>query len=162
MPQTPASHGARLRPATAADRPAIVQLCKSSLATTYGAFMDPELLRPWVEGREVEHYVERMWSHMIVAAQDDAVLGVVALDGAVIDLVWVRDDLRGQGIGSTLMNQAERTLATGHDEAELECFAPNRASLGFYEARGYTAVRRYYEAASGLDKIVMRKPLAGG
>lgn len=146
-----------LRPATAADQQAVVELCKMSLTTTYGAFMEPERMRPWVEGREVEDYVERMWPGMTVAVQDDRLLGVVALDDHVIDLLWVRTDLRGGGIGSMLMDRAESTLATRHDVAELECFAPNHAGRAFYEARGYTAVRTYYEAASGVDKVVMAK-----
>ena len=158
--QEPDADRVRLRPATAADEPAIVDICKTSIATTYGVFMDPERMRPWVEGREVEEYVARMWPGMTVAVRDDQVLGVVALDGQVIDLLWIRGDLRGQGIGSVLMDQAEATLAAQHDVAELECFAPNYAGIAFYEARGYAAVRTYYEAASGVDKVVMTKPLA--
>jgi ribosomal protein S18 acetylase RimI-like enzyme len=149
-----------LRPATEADQPAIVDICKTSITTTYGAFMHPERMRPWVDGQEVEHYVARMWPRMTVAVDAEQLLGVVALDGHVIDLLWIRADLRGRGIGSVLMDQAESTLATDHDVAELECFAPNRASIAFYEARGYTTVRTYYEAASGVDRVVMTKPLS--
>ena len=148
-----------LRPAAEADQPAIVDICKSSITTTYGVFMDPERMRPWVEGREVEDYVARMWPHMTVAADDHQVLGVVALDSHVVDLLWIRADLRGRGIGSLLMDRAESILASHHDVAELECYAANHMSLAFYEARGYTAVRTYHEAASGVDKVVMCKAL---
>ena len=153
----------RLRPATEADQPAIVDICKTSITTTYGVFMNPERMRPWVDGQEVEDYVARMWPRMTVAVavDDEQLLGVVALDGHVIDLVWIRADLRGQGIGSVLMEQAEAMVAVHHDVAELEYFAPNRASIAFYESRGYTAVRTYYEAASGVDRVVMTKPLSG-
>ena len=146
-----------LRPATEADQPAIVDLCKTSITKTYGHFMDPERMRPWGEGREVEEYVARMWSRMTLAVQHETVLGVVAVEGATIDLVWVRDDLRGQGIGSALVDRAESILATHHQAAELECFGPNHRSIAFYEARGYTTVRTYYEAASGVDRVVMTK-----
>ena len=148
-----------LRSATEADQPAIVDICKTSIATTYGVFMDPKRMRPWVEGREVEEYVARMWPHMTVAVDRHQVLGVVALDRHVIDLVWIRADLRGRGIGSRLMDRAESILAAHHDVAELECFAPNYMSLAFYKARGYIAVRTYFEAASGVDKVVMTKAL---
>ena len=151
-----------LRPATEVDQPAIVDICKTSITTTYGVFMNPERMRPWVDGQEVENYVARMWPRMTVAVDDGQVLGVVALDGHVIDLLWIRADRRGRGIGSVLMEQAESKLAADHDVAALECFAPNRASIAFYESRGYTTVRTYYEAASGVDRVVMTKPLSGG
>lgn len=149
----------RLLPATLADTAAIVQLCKVSLPTTYGAFMEPERMRPWIEGSEVEDYVAGTWPRMTVAVLDHEVVGVVALDRAVIDLVWVTDARRRHGIGALLMQHAEATVATEHPEAELECFAPNRAGLAFYESRGYVELRRYFEAASGVDKVVFRKPL---
>ncbi len=95
------------------------------------------------------------------AIRNDRVVGVVALDDPVIDLIWVKDGLRGQGIGSSLMDHAEQTLGADHDDAELECFSPNLASLTFYRSRGYAEVRRYYEAASGIDKVVLRKTLVG-
>ena len=162
MPELRAD-GLTLRPATETDQPAIVALCKASIATTYGVFMDPERMRPWVDGQEVEHYVEKMWPHMTlaVAVEEEQLLGVVALDGHVIDLLWIRADVRGHGIGSVLMGRAESTLAADHDVAELECFAPNGPSIAFYESRGYTAVRTYFEAASGVDKVVMTKSLTG-
>ncbi len=156
-----ASADIRLRAATEADTPAVVGLCKVSLSTTYGAFMDPERMRPWTDGTEVEDYVARTWPRMTVAVLGDQVVGVIALDQAVIDLVWVTDELRGYGIGSSLIRQAEATLAADHTEAELECFAPNLAALAFYQSHGYVEVRRYYEAASGADKVVLRKPLGG-
>ena len=136
-----------------------MDLCRTSLTTTYGAFLDPERMRPWIDGREVEDYVERMWTHMTLAVQDDQTLGVVALDSHVVDLLLIRADRRRQGIGSVLMKRAEAMLAAYHDVAELECFAPNQASIAFYEARGYAAVRTYYESASGVDRVVMTKRL---
>ena len=152
--------GVELRPAVAGDQSAIVELCKHSLVTTYAGFMKLEKMHSWIEGSEVEDYVARMWPHMTLAIDEDrAVSGVVAIDDQVIDFVWVRDDRRGEGIGSRLMDRAERVLSARYAEAELECFTPNVASLAFYQSRGYREVRRYYERSSGVERIVLRKPL---
>lgn len=149
----------QLRAATVADTFAIVRLCKASLTRTYGSFMERERMRPWIEGTEVEDYVARTWPRMTVALLDHEVVGVVALDESVIDLLWVADAKRRHGIGALLMEDAEAGVAAAQAEAELECFAPNLAALAFYESRGYVEVRRYFEAASGVDKVVLRKPL---
>jgi GNAT superfamily N-acetyltransferase len=149
---TARSANIRLRAATLVDTTAIVRLCKVSLTTTYGAFMAPDRMRPWTEGTEVEDYVAKMWPRTTVAILDHEVVGVVALDKAVIDLLWVADALQGQGIG-------RRLIRHDHSAAELECFAPNRAGLAFYKSGGYAEVRRYYETASGVDKVVLRKAL---
>lgn len=154
---TARSANIRLRAATLVDTTAIVRLCKVSLTTTYGAFMAPDRMRPWTEGTEVEDYVAKMWPRTTVAILDHEVVGVVALDKAVIDLLWVADALRGQGIGRRLIRHAEATLAADHSAVELECFAPNRAGLAFYKSGGYAEVRRYYETASGVEKVVLRK-----
>ena len=53
-----------LRPATAADQPAIFGLCRRSLVTTYADFVMREKMHSWIEGTEVEEYVRRVWPHM--------------------------------------------------------------------------------------------------
>lgn len=158
MPSTKSAN-VRLRAATPVDTTAIIRLCKVSLATTYGAFLEPERMRPWTEGTEVEDYVAKMWPRATVATLDHDVVGVVTLYKAVIDLLWVADALRGRGIGTRLIRHAEVVLAADYPTAELECFAPNRVGLAFYKSGGYVEVRRYYEAASGVDKVVLRKAL---
>ncbi len=63
---SPADDTVQLRAATAADAGSVVALCKASLTETYGAFMEPDEMRPWTDGTEVEDYVARMWPRMTV------------------------------------------------------------------------------------------------
>jgi GNAT superfamily N-acetyltransferase len=41
--------------------------------------------------------------------------------GTLLDLIWVTPPLRSQGIGSALLDDAERRAATAGDELTLEC-----------------------------------------
>lgn len=88
-------------------------------------------------------------------------MGVAAVDGNLIDLLWVRKDVRGEGVGGVLMDRIEAKLTSGNEFAEVECFEPNKRTVQFYEARGYGVVRRYQDEASGVGKVVMRKELGG-
>ncbi|MHC4859394.1 MAG: GNAT family N-acetyltransferase [Planctomycetota bacterium] len=130
------------------------------MASTYGAFLEPDALEPWVRGDEVDRYFAGKWPNGLVAARGDEILAVAVVDGNLIDLLWVREDARGQAVGSALMDRIEADLAAEHEHAELECFAPNTKSVEFYEGRGYAIVRRYDDEASGVEKVVMRRSLA--
>jgi hypothetical protein len=48
------------RPATAADQPAIIGLCRRSLVTTYADFIMREKTHSWIEGTDVDDYVARV------------------------------------------------------------------------------------------------------
>ena len=150
----------KIRAARADDVPEMVRIQKDSLADTYGRFLDEEALEPWVQGEIVETYVAEAWPRSTVAEMLGEVVGLATIEGVRVDLLWVRADRRRQGVGGCLMDQAERQVGVRHAAVELECFVPNRDALRFYARRGYRAVRRYLEPLAGVEKAVLRKPLA--
>jgi GNAT superfamily N-acetyltransferase len=150
-----------IRPANPGDFAAIVRICKSSMAATYGGFLDQEKMRPWVEGEATDNYVSSMLGDMIVAVDGDRIDGVVAIAGDTIDLVWVAIERRGRGIGTALMAAAEHAIRTrGQPKARLEVFEPNRDAIRFYEARGWLRQDSYPDQMAGVDKVLMTKDLA--
>lgn len=151
----------KIRAACAADLPEMVRIQRESLADAYGGFLDPEALGPWIRGRVIEQYVADKWPQTIVAEMLGEIVGIATLEGALVDLLWVRRDRRGQGVGSWLMDWAEGRIAGSHAVAELECFVPNVRAMRFYVRRGYEIVRRYLDPLAGVEKAVLRKPLAG-
>jgi ribosomal protein S18 acetylase RimI-like enzyme len=153
----------RIRRAKADDLGAITDLCKSSIRVTYGPFVAEDRIKPWVEGDETDKYVSSMLSGMLVAVADSEIVGVVAIAGATIDLVWVAPAKRGRGIGAALMTAAEKQIrADGHSIARLEVFASNREAIRFYEAHGWTRQDVYPDPVSGVDKARMEKKLPSG
>jgi ribosomal protein S18 acetylase RimI-like enzyme len=96
---------------------------------------------------------------MLVADVAGFPIGQVWLDldalGASALYLWalrVTASMRGLGIGSSLLDAAERIAArSGRVAVELECEHDNTHALGFYRKRGYRATGRR------TDRWVLRK-----
>ena len=149
-----------IRSARETDIEPVIEMCKSSMRATYGAFFDDDQMAPWIEGGKTDEYVRGGIGNMLVAEDDGAVVGVVAVEGDLIDLVWVALGARGRGFGEELMAAAEAAMRNaGHAQARLEVFEPNADAIRFYERNGWRRGARFPDPAAGVDKIVMTKPL---
>ena len=74
-----------------------------------------------------------------VAEQDGALAGILALDGDVLDQLYVEPGLTGRGIGSALLAVAKRERPHG---LQLWAFQTNTGAQRFYERHGFVEVRR--------------------
>jgi N-acetylglutamate synthase-like GNAT family acetyltransferase len=97
-----------------------------------------------------------------VVEVDDQVVGVIVLhdapDHVLIDNVAVRPTLQGRGIGSRLLDFAERH-ARVRRVSELRLYTNDRMTenLEYYPRRGYTEVDRRIEA--GFRRVFFKKTL---
>lgn len=80
--------------------------------------------------------IERGWVR--VAEHLGRVAGFCARDGGDIVALYVRSDLRGQGIGRALLQEAQ----TCQPELALWTFVANTGAQRFYERAGFHCVRR--------------------
>ncbi len=148
------------RPARESDIPQILKLFKDSLPQSYGGFIDMTHDNPWLHGTAADDYVARTLPDMTVA--EDAQGAVVAfgvLQGNFVDLLWVRLERRGEGLGTQMMDEFEARIAEAHETARLECFEPNTPAIDFYRRRGYTIERTYFVEDAGVNTAVMTKKL---
>jgi GNAT superfamily N-acetyltransferase len=74
-----------------------------------------------------------------VAEADGEILGFAHCTPTFLDGIYVRSDLRGQGIGSLLLDVVEATHADGY---ELWVFQSNTGARRLYERRGLVEVER--------------------
>ena len=90
-----------------------------------------------VRGYFASHIVKacELW----VAEQDGALAGILVLDGAVVDQLYVEPGLTGRGIGSALLAVAKRERPQG---LALWAFQSNTGARRFYERHGFIEVRR--------------------
>jgi GNAT superfamily N-acetyltransferase len=64
------------------------------------------------------------------------IVGFAALDGTVLDHLYLRPDVRRQGIGSALLGVVKEASPK---ELSLHVFQRNAAARAFYERHGFTA-----------------------
>lgn len=100
---------------------------------------------------------------VLVAREDDTCLGFVMFNletgrfeqdvvRGIVQNLFVRPERRGEGIGSRLLEAAERDLAdSGADVVGLEAMAENEAGLRFYERHGYRPHRIEFEKSVESD-----------
>jgi GNAT superfamily N-acetyltransferase len=123
-----------LRPAEPKDADAIADVFlaarKASMPYLPDLHSDEET-RSWV--RDVVLARDEVW----VAAVGDRIDGFLALNGDVLDHLYVAPRLHGSGIGSALFAKAKQLRPQGF---RLWVFQRNMQARGFYEARGMRVV----------------------
>lgn len=110
----------------------------------------------------VGEYPEEQYIRLNARDSQGQVVGglraVVAMYWLRVEVLWVNEVVRGNGVGSRLLAEAERmALEMGATNAALETFewqAPR-----FYEKRGYKEVARIEKYIGNLYLALMRKQL---
>jgi GNAT superfamily N-acetyltransferase len=141
-----------IRPAVAADLPAIEQLVLAVAREVYGHLFRDDVPRP-----------EGNWMQALVAEQDGPIVGVIVADDDWIEDLWVAEPYRGGGVGSRLLTAGERQIAArGHAMAHLRVVAENESARRFYAARGWAETSPYPHEKWGFAMLDLIKPLPRG
>jgi ribosomal protein S18 acetylase RimI-like enzyme len=90
-----------------------------------------EQVTEWV--RDVVLRQCRAW----VAVRDAEIMGYAALDGDMLEDLYLRPDARRQGIGTLLLDEVRRHSPDG---VSLHVFQQNADAQAFYERHGFTVV----------------------
>ncbi len=146
-----------IREAREVDMGAIADLCRNSLMKIYEGLMEPGKSMPWVDGDDVEKYIRGNWPAMKVAWDEDQLVGLIATNRNHIDILWVSEQARQQGIGLKLLDEAEQGLTGRYADMTAECL--NESSITFFQHRGYAIQRQFTDGMSGVEKVVVSKVL---
>jgi GNAT superfamily N-acetyltransferase len=85
-------------------------------------------------------------------------IGAVYWDWLSLDLMWVREDLRGQAIGSRLIEKIEAAARQqGAKHAHLDTFSFQ--APGFYDKHGYAVFGELADFPAGFQRFYMTKEL---
>ena len=121
----------RIRPATAADVPALARIAAESYRAAFREILGEEGLAL----RDVPFFEERFgqeWPLLVLAEREDAILGFHQVSDGLLHMLFLDPRRRGEGVGAALLADAEARGA-----AELECFRDNGPARRFYERRGW-------------------------
>jgi GNAT superfamily N-acetyltransferase len=94
---------------------------------------DAEDVTRWIGGRISD---AECW---LAEASSGAVVGLLVLDGDLLDQLYVDPDLTGNGIGGELVALAKRERPEG---LRLWTFVSNEGAQRFYARHGFVEVRR--------------------
>ncbi|MFI0898825.1 GNAT family N-acetyltransferase [Streptomyces sp. NPDC020983] len=124
-----------VRAATAEDADAIARVHRDSRAATM-PYLPPqkrthEEVAYWV--REIVLAQCRVW----VAERGGQVLGYAALDGDMLDALYLRPEVLRQGVGTLLLDEARRHSPGG---LSLHVFQQNTGARAFYVRHGFTVL----------------------
>jgi GNAT superfamily N-acetyltransferase len=149
---------ATIRPAVAADYPAVEVLAREIL--TYHVAAIPETFRdtePALSEDYFDELLESAASTLLVAADASALVGfavcevrrarpspmIVPRFVASIEQIMVTQTMRGRGIGQALFDACARwAYGNGADHLTLQVWEFNQQAIAFYERRGMTTLYR--------------------
>ena len=124
-----------IRRATADEAPASAELLlrarKAAVPAIPPLVHDDHDVRRWVRERLVPTC--EVW----LAVDGGRIVGVLALEGAWIDQLYLEPDITGRGIGTALVDHAKSCRPDG---LELWAFQSNTGARRFYERHGFVPV----------------------
>lgn len=128
--------GPRIRPADIADAVVIAEIHLASRAGTM-----PYLPPQQRSLEEVAWWVENivLTEGQAWVAEDDSgeVLGYAALEGDMLEQLYLRPEARRRGVGSALLSEVRRNSPDG---LSLHVFQANTGARAFYERHGFTVL----------------------
>jgi [ribosomal protein S18]-alanine N-acetyltransferase len=152
-----------LRPATEDDVVLLVHVARLSWLSAFEGSAPPAFIARWRAKDSEPAWYARYWPDMTVADLDGKPCGLVQPVRDEVNGLWVVPDAQGKGVGSALLLEAERHIASaGYDRAWLTCSGFNPRALEFYLRRGYCETRRQSEELEpGLvdNTIVLERSL---
>ncbi|MGG8405085.1 N-acetyltransferase family protein [Streptomyces sp. 12297] len=100
---------------------------------------------PYLPPQKRNHEQVTQWAENVllkecrtwVAVRDGELLGYAALDGDMLEHLYLRPDVRRQGVGTLLLNQVKRHSA---GRLRLHVFQLNVDAREFYRRHGFTVL----------------------
>ncbi|MCB4768837.1 GNAT family N-acetyltransferase [Ancylobacter sp. Lp-2] len=158
-----ASSTIELRPADEGDVPALIRLLRRSWLVAWAPELPFEAVQAFASFDPARSHAETAWRDFTVAIRSDdgTLVGMVQTTDDVVDALHVDPACWNGGVGTRLLDAAERRIARTHPVARLEVRHFNTRARTFYKRCGWVEIRRYAgtECGSPVENIEMRKIL---
>ncbi|GKX28286.1 GNAT family N-acetyltransferase [Vallitalea longa] len=134
----------KYRVAVTTDLQEIKKLAGEVVINNYTRFMGIDITKNYVDSGQSDKEIEDDIDNMVVAEHDGNILGIVVVIDDLLHLLMVKHSHQGLGIGSSLLELAEKRMFTKYDTITLQTFEGNIPTVEFYEKHGWIIVRKDY------------------
>ncbi|MBQ2260244.1 MAG: GNAT family N-acetyltransferase [Loktanella sp.] len=134
-----------IRRAAAADDAALYDLLYRSWMTTWAPACPPEAVANFLQDDPVRAYLDACLDQIDIGLIGERLVAAMHISDDHLAALHVDPDLKGQGIGSDMMQDAENRGAT-----QLEVRAFNTDAIRFYENRGWQRSKTYTSSEMGV------------
>jgi ribosomal protein S18 acetylase RimI-like enzyme len=157
MPNSPLT----VRTARSSDVPQLVSLLRRSWLVAWAPELPFEAVQAFAAHDPARVHAETMWPSFTIAETSGELVGAIRVVEDVLEDLHVDPNTWGKGIGSQLLEEAERQIGRAHPVARLEVRAFNRRALNFYSRRGWIEAGRYpgTECGAPVENVAMNKIL---
>jgi ribosomal protein S18 acetylase RimI-like enzyme len=98
------------------------------------------------------------WSDAWVASSETEIVGVLLTKEEWIDDLWVRQDHRGRGVGTKLLQYGEAEVAGRHYEvSRLRVVKANRNAISFYIKHGWNIEKEFRHETLPIEMLELSK-----
>ena len=122
------------------------------------AFYSPAQLEAWAPGTpDTAAWEKKLQSQLVLVAEEQGeIVGFGSLAGQTLDLLYVRPERQGQGVGESLCTFLEQLCP-----ADPIAVHASRAARPFFAAQGYRLIRSQQVERRGqtLENFLMEKEL---
>lgn len=150
-----------LRAGLSSDVPGLISLLRRSWLVTWAPELPFEAVQVFAAHDPARAHAETMWQSFTIAEKSSELIGMIHVDKDVLEDLHVDPRVWGEGIGSRLLEEAERQIGRVHPVARLEVRAFNQRAINFYSRRGWTEAGRYpgTECGAPVENVAMTKIL---
>lgn len=146
-----------LRKAKEQETAFLQEFARSVIDRNYRAFLGNEAVDFFIGSGASDQYIAENIGDTTLAVLGDEVVGMCVCKDDLIDLMMVRNDRQGQGIGSTFIDMVGKELLKRYPSIRVECFEKNTGANRFYVKNGWIVEKSLFDEELGDNRIYYRK-----